>query len=109
MSIFSNVKDAFFGQAIKLAGNPRVTKLVSDPRVMNAAMKAMSLGGQIKGELDRAGRMAASVFGLATQDEVANLRSTISSLEDTIAGLEAKAAATTAEAGERSKPQPQNS
>lgn len=98
MSILNSVKDAVFGQAVKLAGNPRLGKLVTDPRVMNAAMKAMSLGGQLKGELDRAGRVAAGVFGLATQDEVASLRSTIAGLEDTVSGLEAKAAAATAEA-----------
>lgn len=93
MSILNSVKDVVLGRAMKLAGDPRVTKLVTDPRVMNAAMKAMSLGGQIKGELDKAGRLAAGVFGLATQDEVANLRSTIQNLEDTIAGLEARSAA----------------
>ncbi len=98
MSILSNVKDAVFGQAFKLAGNPNVTKLVSDPRLMNAAMKAMSLGGTVKTELDRAGRMAAGMFGLATQDEMSSLRNTIHGLEDTMAGLEAKAAAASAEA-----------
>lgn len=96
MSILNSVRDVVLGRAMKLAGDPRVTKLVTDPRVMNAAMKAMSLGGQIKGELDKAGRLAAGVFGLATQDEVANLRSTIQNLEDTIAGLEARSAATEA-------------
>lgn len=90
MSILGTVKDVVVGRAMKLAGDPRVTKLVTDPRVMNAAMKAMSVGGSIKQELDRAGRLAAGVFGLATQDEVATLRNTIATLEDTVASLEAK-------------------
>jgi hypothetical protein len=91
MSIFNSIKDTVVGQAIKLASSPKVTKLVSDPRLMNAAMKAMSIGGTIKGSADKAGRMAAGMFGLATQDEVANLRSTIQSLEDHVATLEARA------------------
>jgi hypothetical protein len=88
MSIVNSLKDVLVGQAMKLAGNPRVTKLVSDPRVMNAAMKAMSLGGAMKTNMDKAGRLAAGVFGLATQDEVANLRQTIQTLEDQVASLE---------------------
>ena len=86
--MMSSFKDVLVGQAMKLAGNPRVTKLVSDPRVMNAAMKAMSLGGAVKTNMDKAGRLAAGVFGLATQEEVATLRQTIQTLEDTVASLE---------------------
>ena len=86
----NSLKDVLVGQAMKLAGNPRVTKLVSDPRVMNAAMKAMSLGGAVKTNMDKAGRLAAGVFGLATQEEVATLRQTIQTLEDTVASLEAR-------------------
>jgi hypothetical protein len=93
MSIMNSLKDVLVGQAMKLAGNPRVTKLVSDPRVMNAAMKAMSLGGAVKTNMDKAGRLAAGVFGLATQEEVATLRQTIQTLEDTVASLEARGGA----------------
>ena len=81
------------GQALRLAGNPRVSKLASDPRLMNVAMKALSLGGTLKSGMDRAGGVAAGVFGLATQQEVASLRSTIQQLEDTVSTLEAKTAA----------------
>src|SRR4051794_39918576 len=88
MSVFSSLKDTLVGQAMKLAGNPRVTKMMGDPRLMNAAMKAMSLGGAVKTNMDKAGRLAAGVFGLATQEEVANLRHTIQTLEDTVASLE---------------------
>ena len=78
------------GQAMRLAGSPRVSKLASDPRLMNAAMKALSLGGSVKSGMDKAGGVAAGVLGLATQSEVANLRATIQQLEDTISTLEAK-------------------
>lgn len=94
MAVLKSIKDVVVGQAFKLAGSPRVSKLVSDPRLMNAAMKAMSVGGAVKTNLDKAGRVAAGTFGLATHDEVVGLRTTIQHLEDQIATLEAKAVKT---------------
>jgi hypothetical protein len=93
MSVITSIKDIMVGQAMRLAGNPRVSKLASDPRLMNVAMKALSLGGSVKSGMDKASGMAAGVFGLATQQEVANLRATIQQLEDTVSVLEAKTAA----------------
>jgi hypothetical protein len=93
MPVIKSIKDIVVGQALRLAGNPRVSKLASDPRLMNAAMKALSLGGTLKSGMDRAGGLAAGVLGLATQQEVANLRATIAQLEDTVSTLEARAAA----------------
>lgn len=97
MSLFSSVKDVMMGQAMKLAGSPQVTRLMTDPRLMNAAMKAMSLGGTVKTKLDQCGKVAGGMFGLATQDEVSNLRNTIQNLEDQVAVLESRASAAEAE------------
>ncbi len=94
MSMLGAVKSAFFGQAMRWMSDPRLSKVVADPRVMNAAMKAMSLGGTVKAELDKASRFAAGVFGLATQEEVTALRTTIQNLEDTVAILESKTGTT---------------
>ena len=93
MPVIKSIKDVVVGQAMRFAGNPRVAKFASDPRLMNAAMKALSLGGTLKSGMDRAGGLAAGVLGLATQQEVTNLRATIAQLEDTVSTLEAKAAA----------------
>jgi hypothetical protein len=93
MSMLGAVKDVVVGRAMRLMSDPRLSRLMGDPRVMNAAMKAVSFGGSVKSELDRASRFAAGLFGLATQEEVSALRSTIQTLEDTVAVLEAKAAA----------------
>jgi hypothetical protein len=90
MAVLKSIKDVVIGQAMKLAGSPRVSKLVSDPRLMNAAMKAMSVGGAVKTNLDKAGRLAAGAFGLATHEEVINLRTTIQQLEDQLAVLASK-------------------
>jgi len=92
MAVLKSIKDVVVGQAFKLAGSPRVSKLVSDPHLMNAAMRAMSVGGAVKSNLDKAGRLAAGAFGLATHDEVVSLRSTIQHLEDQLANLESKSA-----------------
>ena len=90
MSLFNSFKDVVVGQAMKIAASPRVSKLATDPRLMNAAMKAMNLGSTVKTNMDKAGRLAAGAFGLVTQDEVRDLRSTIQTLEDQMASLEAK-------------------
>ena len=104
MAFFSTLKDAAIGQAMKFASSPRVTKLVSDPRLMNAAMKAMSIGGAVKANLDKATRLAAGAFGIATQEEVSNLRSTIQNLEDQIAVLESRTSAAAAPAAPAAPP-----
>src|SRR5262245_2466701 len=91
MSMLGSVKDVVVGRAMRLMSDPRVSRVMGDPRVMNAAMKAVGFGGTIKAELDRASRFAAGLFGLATQEEVSALRSTIQSLEDNLAMMEAHA------------------
>ena len=83
--MFGSVKDVFVGRAMRLMSDPRVSRVMGDPRVMGAAMKAVGFGGTIKAELDRASRFAAGLLGLATQEEVSALRTTIQSLEDNLA------------------------
>ena len=84
------VKDMVIGRAMRLMSDPRVSRVMGDRRVMNAAMRAMSVGGSMKAELDRASRFAAGVLGFATQEEVSTLRSTIQTLEDQLALMETR-------------------
>jgi hypothetical protein len=88
--MFGAMKDMMIGRAMRLMSDPRVSRMMGDPRVMNAAMRAMSVGGTVKTELDRATRFAAGVLGFATQEEVSALRSTIQTLEDQIAVMESQ-------------------
>jgi hypothetical protein len=90
MSMFGAVKDMMLGRAMRLMSDPRVSRLMGDPRIMNAAMRAMSVGGTVKTELDRATRFAAGVLGFATQEEVSTLRSHVQSLEDQLSVMEAE-------------------
>lgn len=84
------VKDVMVGRAMRLMSDPRLSRVMGDPRIMNAAMKAISVGGSVRAELDRASRFAAGVLGLATQEEVSTLRSTIQTLEDQLAVMESR-------------------
>lgn len=89
--MLDGVKDAVVGRAMRLMSDPRISRVMGDERVINVAMKAVGLGGSIKAELDRASRFAAGLFGLATQEDVSALRSTIAGLEDNLAVLESRA------------------
>ena len=86
--MISAMKDMMVGRAMRLMSDPRISRVMGDPRLMNVAMKAVSLGGTVRAEVDRASRFAAGVLGFATQEEVSTLRSTVQTLEDQIAVLE---------------------
>ena len=90
MSMIGAMKDLVIGRAMRLMSDPRLSRVMGDPRLMNAAMKAMSVGGNVRAEVDRASRFAAGVLGFATQEEVSTLRSTIQTLEDQVAILESR-------------------
>ena len=92
MSLLGSVKEVVVGRVIRLMSDPRLTKVASSPRVMNAAMKALNVGGSVKTEIAKATRLAAGVFGIATEEEVTALRMTVQNLEDTVATLEARGA-----------------
>jgi hypothetical protein len=91
MSMLDSVKDAVLGRAMRLMSDPRLSRVMGDRRVMNVAMKAVGLGGAIKTELDRASRFAAGLFGLATQEEVSALRSSVQTLEDNLSARDSRA------------------
>jgi len=88
--MLASMKDAVLGRAMRMMSDPRVSRDMGDPRVMNVAMKAVGLGGAIKTELDRASRFAAGLFGLATQEEVSALRSSVQTLEDNLSAQDSR-------------------
>jgi hypothetical protein len=90
MSMMGAMKDLVIGRAMRLMSDPRISRVMGDPRLMNVAMKAVSVGGNVRSELDRASRFAAGLLGFATQEEVSTLRSTIQTLEDQVAVLDAR-------------------
>lgn len=88
--MLASMKDAVLGRAMRMMSDPRVSRVMGDPRLMNVAMKAVGLGGAIKTELDRASRFAAGLFGLATQEEVSALRSSVQTLEDNLSARDSQ-------------------
>jgi len=94
MPVIKSIKDVVVGQAMRLAAAPACAKFASDPRLMNVAMKGPQPGRHAQVRNGPSWRTwLAGVLGLATQQEVANLRATIQQLEDTVSTLEAKTAA----------------
>ena len=73
---------------MKLSQNPAVAKVLSDERFMKLVVLAMSMPGKLSTFTAEQKERFAKEMGLATQDEVQDLKRTIASLEDTIRRLE---------------------
>ncbi len=62
-------------------------KVISDPRVQTAMLRALNARGELRGVVERRVSSLATAFDLATHDDVAGLRRTIRNLEDTLEEL----------------------
>lgn len=85
-----SIKDRILSEGMKLAANPQVTKLMQDERFMKLVMLAMSMPGRVQTFTTEQKEAVAKSFGLATQDEVRDLRRMVTSLEQSVARLRAK-------------------
>jgi hypothetical protein len=83
------LKDKLMAEGMKLAGNPALAKLVQDPRFMRLVMAAMAMPGRVSTFTDEQKDHFAKAMGLATQEEVRDLKRTVAALERTVARLEA--------------------
>jgi cell division FtsZ-interacting protein ZapD len=81
------LKEKLVSEGIKLATNPRVAKLMQDERLMKLVMTAASVPGRVTSFTDEQKEAFAKAMGLATADEVRDLKRTIASLEREIARL----------------------
>jgi hypothetical protein len=84
------LKDRLMSEGMKLAGNPSVAKLMQDERFMKLVMAAMSMPGRVNTFTAAQKEHFAKAMGLATQEEVRDLKRTIAALERTLARLEAQ-------------------
>ena len=74
-------KQQLLSKAVVLMQDPRVGKLLQDPRVMNGIMGAMKLRSDVQRSLtDRAKKLAKSLR-LASEDEVQELQRAVARLE----------------------------
>ncbi|MCC6557145.1 MAG: hypothetical protein IT372_29685 [Polyangiaceae bacterium] len=81
------LKDRLLSEGMKLAANPNVAKLMQDERFMKLLMAAMSMPGKVSTFTTEQKEAFAKAMGLATADEVRDLKRTVASLEREIARL----------------------
>ena len=84
------LKDKLMSEGMKLAGSPAVAKLMQDPRFMKAVMTAMAMPGRVSSFTDEQKEHFAKAMGLATQEEVRDLKRTVAALERAVARLESQ-------------------
>ncbi len=84
-------KQMAMNQAMKLMSNPKFTKLMSDPRVMNTIAKGFELQGQMRTHVEQHLRLLADSLNLATKEEVSNLRRKLGRVESNLDELQHRA------------------
>jgi hypothetical protein len=85
-----SLKDKLLSEGMKLSQNPAVSKLIQDERFMKLVVLAMSMPGRFSTFTAEQKERFAKEMGLATSDEVRDLKRTITALEDTVRRLERK-------------------
>ena len=85
-----SLKDKLFTEGMRLTQNPAVSKLLQDERFMKLMVLDMSMPGRFSTFTAEQKERFAREMGLATSDEVRDLKRTISSLEESIRRLERK-------------------
>ncbi len=84
------IKETLLEQGQKLLTDPRVTKIMSDERVMKAVMNAVSVPGKVQTFTEEQVAKLAKAMALATEDEVKDLRRTVRRLEEEMEAIRAK-------------------
>jgi polyhydroxyalkanoate synthesis regulator phasin len=84
------LKDKLMSEGMKLAANPAVAKLMQDERFMKAMMAAMAMPGRVSSFTAEQKEHFAKAMGLATQEEVRDLKRTVAALERAVARLESQ-------------------
>jgi hypothetical protein len=82
------LKDKLMSEGMKLAANPAFAKLMQDERVMKLVMAAMAMPGRVNTFTAEQREHFAKAMGLATQEEVRDLKRTVAALERAVARLE---------------------
>jgi cell division FtsZ-interacting protein ZapD len=82
------LRDKLMSEGMKLAANPAFAKIMQDERFMKLVMAAMSMPGRVNAFTAEQKEHFAKAMGLATQEEVRDLKRTIASLERALARLE---------------------
>jgi hypothetical protein len=90
--MMNKIKEEAMKRGMKLMTNPKVMKMMADPRFMNALSKGFQMRGQIQGSVDSALKNVATRLQLATKDDLTNLQRTVQRMENKVSTLQEKAA-----------------
>jgi ubiquinone biosynthesis protein UbiJ len=82
-----SLKEKLVSEGMKLATHPNIAKLMQDERFMKLLMTAMSMPGKVSSYTTEQKEAFAKAMGLATADEVRDLKRTVASLERELARL----------------------
>ncbi|MFO0549822.1 MAG: hypothetical protein U0271_15625 [Polyangiaceae bacterium] len=82
------IKDRLVAEGMKLTQNPAVAKLIADERFMRLVVLAMSMPGRVSTFTTEQKERFAKEMGLATTDEVRDLKRQVAALEDSLRRLE---------------------
>ena len=82
------IKDKLLAGGMKLASNPSVMKVMQDERVTRALMTVMSVPGKVSTFTVEQKEAFAKAMGLATEDDIRDLKRTVAALERTVARLD---------------------
>jgi polyhydroxyalkanoate synthesis regulator phasin len=80
----TTLKDRLF----RLMQDPRVAKLMRDPKLQQLAVKAFRFRGRVQGALDQRLQRVAGALNLATQRDLRSLQRRIRHLERELRGAE---------------------
>ena len=84
------LKEKLMSEGMKLASNPQVAKLLQDERFMRLVMTAVAMPGRVATFTAEQKEQFAKTMGLASADEVRDLKRTVQALEDDVARLRSK-------------------
>ena len=82
-----SLKKSLMEQGMKMLADPRVMKLMQDERFVKAMMAAMAMPGKIDGFTKEQAEKFAKAMGLATSDELRDLKRQVAALERELADL----------------------
>ena len=82
-----SLKDKVMEEGMKLATHPAVAPILQDERFMKLFVTALGVPGRLEQITEEQRDNFIRVFGLATQEEVDNLKRAVRALEDEVARL----------------------
>lgn len=88
--MLDKIKQEAMRRGMRLMSNPKVMKMMADPRFMNAISQGFALKGRIESEIECRLRKIAETLNLATREDVETLRRSISQMESSVSALERK-------------------